>query len=81
LAAGPHPRRELTLMPRLGSHVLASAWPQALLEKNVAGMQEGPLLELRMVCAPNQESIGALTRARRDVRTAREFRCSARRTR
>src|SRR5262245_37496488 len=30
LAAGPHPRRALTLMPRLGFSVLGSAWPQAL---------------------------------------------------
>ena len=27
--AGAHPQRELTLMPRLGFHVLGSAWPQA----------------------------------------------------
>src|SRR4029450_3498628 len=30
LALGPHPQRELTLMPRLGFPVLGSAWPQAL---------------------------------------------------
>src|SRR5215475_7184911 len=30
LAAGPHPRRALSLMPRLGFTVLGSAWPQAL---------------------------------------------------
>src|SRR5262245_49518982 len=29
LAPGPHPRRELKLMPRLGFPVLGSAWPQA----------------------------------------------------
>src|SRR5215471_8609232 len=31
LAPGPHPRRALSLMPRLGFTVLGSAWPQALL--------------------------------------------------
>src|SRR5207237_1690752 len=31
LALGPHPQRELTLMPRLGFSGLGSAWPQALL--------------------------------------------------
>jgi hypothetical protein len=31
LALGPHPQRELTLMPRLGFSLLGSAWPQALL--------------------------------------------------
>ena len=31
MAAGPHPRRELTLTPRLGFTVLGSVWPQALL--------------------------------------------------
>src|SRR5262245_19418990 len=30
LAAGPHPRRVLTLMPRSGCSGLRSAWPQAL---------------------------------------------------
>ena len=30
LAPGPHPRRDLSLMPRLGFTVLGSAWPQAL---------------------------------------------------
>ncbi len=30
MAAGPHPRRELTLMPRLGLRRLGSAWPRAL---------------------------------------------------
>src|SRR5262245_44149658 len=30
LAAGPHPRRGLTLMPRSGVTGLRSAWPQAL---------------------------------------------------
>src|SRR5262245_52468094 len=30
LAAGPHPRRVPSLMPRLGFAVLGSAWPQAL---------------------------------------------------
>ena len=40
LAAGPHPRRELTLMPRLGLQVLSSAWPQALLRTTtIAGVE------------------------------------------
>jgi len=30
MAAGPHPRRVLTLTPRLGFTVLGSVWPQAL---------------------------------------------------
>src|SRR4051812_46376392 len=29
LAAGPHPRRVLSLIPRLGFTVLGSGWPQA----------------------------------------------------
>ena len=31
LAAGPHPRRELTPTPRVGFTVLRSVWPQALM--------------------------------------------------
>ena len=31
LPAGPHPRRVLTMMPRLGHRRLGSAWPQALM--------------------------------------------------
>src|SRR5206468_3570475 len=30
LALGPHPQRELTLIPRLGFTVLGSVWPPAL---------------------------------------------------
>ena len=30
LALGPHPQRELTLMPRFGFPGLSSAWPRAL---------------------------------------------------
>jgi len=29
MAAGPHPRRDLSLTPRLGFSVLGSVWPQA----------------------------------------------------
>src|SRR5215510_1227895 len=36
LAAGPHPRRVSSLMPRLGFTVLGSAWPQALLSLSLS---------------------------------------------
>src|SRR5690349_6118703 len=66
LAAGPHPRRDLSLIPRLGFTVLGSGWPRALpsapgcLATDVDGLEPG-------IAPLHDEDAEALLHARLDV--------------
>src|SRR5262245_52462372 len=57
LAAGPHPRRALTLMPRSGVTGLHSAWPQAPLAVHcrVPGRSPADLFPLQLIVEPGRE--------------------------